>query len=1162
MKEIWGDRMKHKRNHIIFPALLLLAICGQQDVFGLPAAAKMGNTQSDNPDIVLQLGHASEVRSAAFSPDGNFILSGARDNSMKLWNVASGKEIRTFHGHQGDVFSVAFSTDGRYALSSSLDKLVKLWDISTGNEIRSFDDHDHAVYGVAFSPDGKLALSGSWDKSAIIREIETGRVVHKLMHPDAVISVAFSPDGKYALTGSLDSRIRLWDVSSGNIIRTFSGHSGGINSVVFSNSGDLVVSGSRDKNIKLWETETGREIKTLQGHVGFVRSAAFSPDNARVISGCTSGNLLLWDIASGEIVRRLTGHDYVSVYGGTFHRGVYTVSFSPNGLYVLSGSEDSTLKLWDVASGENVRSLTGQSNVILSVAFSPDGIHTLSGSDDHTLMLWDLSNGRMMRTLRGHTYYVKTVAFSPNGKFALSGSDDSTLKLWDISTGREIRSFTGHTSWINSVTFSPDGKNALSGSWDKTMKLWDIATGREIRTFEGHTDHVESAVFSPDGHHVLSGSRDRSVRLWNTSTGKVIRTVGSHSVPAGRSTNWVHSVAFSPDNKFALSGSFHGSLKKWDVSSGSVILNNAAHDGGVSAVSFVHDGRHMLSGSFDNTIKLWDSSNGRLIRTFEGHSHGIHALDISPDENLIISGSRDGTTRIWDINSGEELVRMISSNDEWLSFTPDGYYFGSKGSFDGVHYVKGMRTYTFDQFDLQYNRPDIVLQRLGKASPELVFAYRSAWEKRLRRMGFDPANFEQQRSFNIPEIRLLSEIPPILQTRDRNFSFRIAAKDERFPLERLFVEVNGVPIYGVRGRDLSLSNSRTTEQEISLVLSQGRNIIRVSVLNRSGVESLAERFEVTYTPAQPQRPDLHIVAIGVSRFMQDEFNLTYADKDANDLVALMRDSGQRYANVHVQKFTNEQASSRNILQVKNELMKTGVDDHVVVFVASHGLLDDDLEYYIAMHDTDFENPSTGGLRYDLLDDILDGIPARNKLMLIDACHSGEVDREDSHLPVTTGTAAGSRLTSDERNATSSRAGSRSSGTTATPQGTGTASLGAGVTSRGFRMVEAQSSGIGLKNSFELMRELFADLRRHNGTVVISSASGEEFAFESPEWSNGVFTYSVLEGVRTGNADLNSDNRIMVSELRDYVSRRVQELTEGRQNPTSRTENLEYDFGMW
>jgi uncharacterized caspase-like protein len=290
---------------------------------------------------------------------------------------------------------------------------------------------------------------------------------------------------------------------------------------------------------------------------------------------------------------------------------------------------------------------------------------------------------------------------------------------------------------------------------------------------------------------------------------------------------------------------------------------------------------------------------------------------------------------------------------------------------------------------------------------------------------------------------------------------------------------------------------------------------------------LAEKIEVTYTPVTPAKPKLFVVAIGVSEFTDKSMNLSYAAKDANDLASLLSSKTDLYQEIDVQKFTNQQATRDNILLAKAKLMKSGVNDEVIVFVASHGLLDANLDYYIATHNVNFANPSLAGLKYEALESLLDGIPARKKLLLIDACHSGEVDKEE-------GIATNVELPQTEQ----------------------------GVKARGFKKLTNTNQNVGLSNSFELMKDLFADLRKGTGTVVISSASGKEFAFESSEWTNGVFTYSLLEGLKSGKADLNKDKSVQVSELRDYVSQRVRELTNGQQNPTSRTENLENDFRVW
>jgi predicted NACHT family NTPase len=257
-----------------------------------------------------------------------------------------------------------------------------------------------------------------------------------------------------------------------------------------------------------YEDKAQRLIRTFTGHTGGVTSVAISPDGRTALSGSGlirgSAEVKLWDIASGRRLRNFTGH------AGP----VRSVTISPDGRAALLSSR--TLKLWDIASGRELRSFTGHTGHIRSVAFSPDGRTALSGSFDKTLKLWDIASGRELRTFTGHTDQVYSVVISPDGRTALSSSLKG-MKLWDIASGRELRSFTGHTSYVASAAFSPDGHMALSGSGDNTLKLWDIASGRELRSFTGHTGHIRSVAFSPDGRTALSGSADKTLKLWDIS---------------------------------------------------------------------------------------------------------------------------------------------------------------------------------------------------------------------------------------------------------------------------------------------------------------------------------------------------------------------------------------------------------------------------------------------------------------------------------------------------------------------------------------------------------------------------------------------------------------------------------------------------------------------
>ncbi len=292
-----------------------------------------------------------------------------------------------------------------------------------------------------------------------------------------------------------------------------------------------------------------RSVQTLQGHDEIVFSVAFSPNGQYVLSGSRDNTLKLWEVDTGREIQTFRGHQDT----------VTSVTFSPNGQYALSGSWDCTLRLWEVDTGRSILTLKGHDHVVTSVAFSPDGQYVLSGSRDYTVKLWELGTGRAIHTFKGHNRGVTSVTFSPDGHYALSGSRDYTVKLWELGTGRALRTFNGHNRGVTSVAFSPDRRYALSGSRDKTFKLWEVATGRAIRTFRGHNRGVTSVAFSPDGQYVLSGSWDKTLKLWQVDTGRDIRTLKGHN-------SYIFSVAFSPDGQYALSGSLDKTLRLWDLS--------------------------------------------------------------------------------------------------------------------------------------------------------------------------------------------------------------------------------------------------------------------------------------------------------------------------------------------------------------------------------------------------------------------------------------------------------------------------------------------------------------------------------------------------------------------------------------------------------------------
>jgi uncharacterized caspase-like protein len=339
-------------------------------------------------------------------------------------------------------------------------------------------------------------------------------------------------------------------------------------------------------------------------------------------------------------------------------------------------------------------------------------------------------------------------------------------------------------------------------------------------------------------------------------------------------------------------------------------------------------------------------------------------------------------------------------------------------------------------------------------------------------------------------------------------------------LGRLNLFVNDVPVWGTAGRDISAGASHEYQGDVQVRLGAGRNKIQVSCHNLAGYESLRSTFEITCTAPEKQ-PDAYVLAIGVSEYSQEEYNLVYAAKDARDITAAF-ESNALYGEVHTKVLVDSDANRDAILAGREFLAQAGVDDQVVLFVAGHGVLSPDLDYYFGTHDIDFAAPAGRGLSYSALEGLVDGIPSRKKMILMDTCHSGELETEGAEL-VETSVASGVKLQA----------------------------------ARGLRVVK-KSSGEDLAS---LLSKLFTDLRRGTGAVVVTSSSGAEFSYEDAQWANGVFSYAVLEGLRERKAG-QEGRPIRASELMSYVGRRVTELTGGMQTPTMRRDNLELDFPIW
>lgn len=521
---------------------------------------------------------------------------------------------------------------------------------------------------------------------------------------------------------------------------------------------------------------------------------------------------------------------------------------------------------------------------------------------------------------------------------------------------------------------------------------------------------------------------------------------------------------------------------------------------------YIDSYQYIVAGSDSGNIYLWTLDNQSPLKRIPVGTSNIISIKSLGDKLYVLLENSE--IKIINLNTLVlDVTLSLSEKEKVVSlawFTPDGFFKASKQNIRDFHFVKDSKAFPLLNFELFLNRPDVLLKKTGFSDAETIKTYKKAYLKRLKRNGFteqtDYLNMER------PVVSLLNrtQIPAVSKSNDLKLEIELSSN-----IKEVSVYINGVP---VSKRAEPISNKLNEH----IILNPGQNDITIEAVNNEGVKS--DPVTVKVTNIQDKRPSkVYYIGIGVSKYADSTMNLNYADKDVRSLTKLFTNKFE--GRIVIDTLTNNRVTKVNLRALKAKLEETDVNDIVIISFSGHGLVDDNYDFYFATHDIEFDKPQVNGFSYQDIQDLLNDIPARKKLLLLDACHSGEIDNPEDL----------ERVAIDNKNVKQH-----------TPKG----SIG----------VKSKNNKKGLQNSFELMQSLFYDLDRGNGSFIISAAGGKEFAFESEDLKNGVFTYSFIKAINTLNG-----KGIKISDLKKEIYKRVKTLTNNQQKPTSRSENIEWDW---
>ncbi len=1114
---------------------------------------------AQEPRLVIPIGHPQGVRDIQCTPDGKYILSRSfNDINTKVWETRTGKLIFDLNmENKGSEMKISPSGKQVFILGETDSSII--WNLTTGKpEIIIKEIFNHAWY----SQNGKHLLTNK-DHQVQVWDAATGKVQHTYTSEDTIISTGYLNNDRNIFVAKRvhnKTQFFLLNTDLGNSRKII--YPGALDQFYFLDFMDslyLVRFDLKDVYIHQLAYDSLKIKQTIRidSLVGTPTAFSYSKHQGNLLLGMSDSTVQMLNLQEGFVYsfdKFKYGFDNVEFVDSGRHfivkdgiEGTYFDTKEGNTVqYIDFDRENRNLKnvggvvavndqqkrFYMVMSDNMIREYKIQADtVFLSQTFKGQTQSTTAPVVSNDLLLFgdDEGYGKMINLKKGevvayydaHRELLSDVSYSSSKQLLVTSSWDSTIKIWSASSGRLIKKMKKKwpvtSTQINNandkmIVLMKDDVFTFSQNWNISFEVIDLKTYKTIKK-QSSKQRLVTANFSRDGSLILyCNQTDRTVNICDLNF-NLIRKL--------KVSGWIHKVYQTEDEKYFVVIT-ESSIDLFDCKTYQLLRSFLIeNETGVNSASISKDGNLIAAGTGRGSINVWDLKSGDLLYNRKLHSSSLVPIFINSKE--LLTCSEDGTIKYWKIDRNDlsPVYQTVPFKaNEYITIIPSGFYKGSQAAAKQLHYVtKDLNIISFEQLDVKYNRPDKVLEAIGNTDTALINSYKRAYYKRIKKLGIDTTQFSE--GYSVPKADFENRNIVEYEQTNELLTVRIKANDSTYKLDRFNIWINEVPIFGMKGISIKHRNINQFDTSISINLSQGDNRIETSVTNVNGTESYRMPLYLKYTAAQPMKEAVHFIGIGINQFADSRRNLQWCVKDIRDLALKLK---EKYGStIVIDTLFDQNVTLINVQALKQKLLKTNINDKVIIAYSGHGLLSKQYDYFLSSYNVNFSNPEINGIAYEEIENLLDSIPARKKLLLLDACHSGEVDK-DEMIAI-----------QNVKNQTGNKGLIMNRG------------------SGDEEVVETKT--IGLQNSFELMQSLFVNVGKGTGTTIISAAGGVQFAQERDDLENGVFTFSLLEA-------LNKNKTIKVSELKKYVGERVEQLTKGLQKPTTRNELKDFDWEVW